>query len=124
MDGMLNEALIQYYTVYRADPRILASVQANTNWMWSQWLPASRAFKYVPADCAATGTAGPVPELNNLIVNGYAWVYAMTGDQTARSRALAAFQGGVEQSFLQGSKQFNQQYSVGWRYFGYMSGKR
>ena len=60
-----------------------------------------------------------MPELNNLIVNGYAWVYAQTGDVSYRTKADAIFAGGVRHSFLYGSKQFTQQYSVGYRYFAY-----
>ena len=122
MDGMLNEAFIQIYTHYKPDPRLLTSVQQSTNWLWSQWIPASQGFKYVPTDCPGTGDTIPVPELNNLILNGYAWVFAQTGDQSAASRSDAIFQGGIEKSFLYGSKQFNQQYTTGWRFFGYRSG--
>ena len=120
MDGMLNEALIQYHTHYRQDPRILTNVKANADWMWaSQWRPASEAFTYTPAACGTIGGAEAVPELNNLIVNGYAWVYAQTGDVSYRTKADAIFAGGVRHSFLYGSKQFTQQYSVGYRYFAY-----
>ena len=122
MDGMLNEALIQIYTHYKPDPRILTSVTQSTNWLWTQWIPASQGFKYVPTDCPGTGDTIPVPELNNLILNGYAWVFAQTGNQSAASRSDAIFQGGIEKSFLYGSKQFNQQYTTGWRFFGYRSG--
>ena len=122
MDGMLNEAFIQIYTHYKPDPRLLTSVQQSTNWLWSQWIPASQGFKYVPTDCPGTGDTIPVPELNNLILNGYAWVFAQTGDQSAASRSDAIFKGGIEKSFLYGSKQFNQQYTTGWRFFGYRSG--
>jgi hypothetical protein len=124
MDGMLNEALIQSYTYFRADPRILTSVKKSTDWLWGQWMPLAQGFKYVPLTCAVTGTSDPVPELNNLIVNGYSWIYAMTGNAIAAARADEVFTGGVQKSFLSGSKQFNQQYSTGWRHFAYRSGIR
>lgn len=120
MDGMLNEALIQYWTYYRQDPRILANVRKNVDWMWAtQWRPAAEAFTYTPVACGTIGGSEPVAELNNLIVNGFAWVYAQTGDASYRAQADAIFAGGVKHSFLYGSKQFTQQYSVGYRYFAY-----
>ncbi|MBL0169360.1 MAG: hypothetical protein IPP90_01355 [Gemmatimonadaceae bacterium] len=124
MDGMLNEALIQIYTHFRADPRIITSVQKSTQWLWTtQWVASAEGFKYVPTLCAATGGPDPVPELNNLILNGYAWLFGRNGDTVAKSRADQIFNGGVRHSFLTGSKQFNQQYSTGWRYFAYRIGK-
>lgn len=121
MDGMLNEALIQIYQLFREDSRILTAVEKNTNWLWSQWVPTAQGFKYLPAACTGVGDTAPVPELNSLIVNGYAWVYTKTRSNTAATRADAIFKGSVEKSFLYGSKQFNQQYSTSWRYFAYRS---
>lgn len=123
MDGMLNEALIQSYTYFRADPRIVTAVKNSTDWLWGQWMPLAQGFKYVPLPCTLTGTSDPVPELNNLIVNGYSWIYAMTGNAVAATRADEVFTGGVQKSFLQGTKQFNQQYTTGWRYFALRDGR-
>ena len=46
----LNEALIQYHTHYKADARILPSVQKNVAWMWGQWNATGEGFQYTPND--------------------------------------------------------------------------
>ena len=119
MDGMLNEALIQIYLHFRRDSRIVTAVEKNVEWMWTQWVPSAQGFQYVPAICEGVGGINAVPELNGLIINGYAWIYSLKKSPTVAARADAIFKGSVEKSFLTGSKQFNQHYSTSWRYFAW-----
>ncbi len=121
MDGMLNEALIQIYINFRQDPLIIQAVERNVDWLWSQWVDGGQGFRYVPKVCPGVGETNPVPELNGLIINGFAWVYSLKKNATHATRADLIFKGSVEKSFLTGSKQFNQQYSTGWRYFAWRS---
>ena len=69
--------------------------------------------------CQTEGGPQPAPDLNNLIVNGYAWVYKQTGDVTYKQRADEIFAGAVTGAWISPSKQFNQVYSSAYRYEAY-----
>lgn len=126
MDGMLNEALIQAYTHHSANTAILAAVRKSTDYLWSKWDVSKQAVWYAP-DCALNDRSNPgttiYPELNNLVVNSFAWLYAQTGDLTVRQKADSVFNGAVRGQFLYGSKQFNQHYTTSYRYFFWRSSR-
>jgi hypothetical protein len=119
--GLLHDALIRYALLFEADARILPAVRQSADVLWAQdWLAASAAFKYVGIDCPGEGGPSPAPDLNNLIVNGYAWVWKMTGDGTYRQRADAIFAGGVNaDGASNGGKWFNQEYTSSYRYLAW-----
>ncbi|HEY0972673.1 MAG TPA: Ig-like domain-containing protein [Gemmatimonadales bacterium] len=120
MSGMLNDVLASYHTYYRADPRIVDAVRRNVDWLWStQWLPGSRAFKYISAPCEGVGEGGAAPDLNLMFVTGPAWVYGQTGDSHYRDMADQIFSGGVTRGNLHGSKQFNENYYASFKYLAY-----
>ena len=52
----------------------------------------------------------PAPDLNQLVVLKFAWVFDDTGIQSYKDRAVQAFQSGVEKWWQGGMKQFNQNY--------------
>jgi len=54
-----------------------------------------------------------------LIVNGFGFVYKHTGDAAYLYRGDLVFAGGVEEGWLEGSKQFNQQYATSYKYLAY-----
>ena len=56
------------------------------------------------------------PDLNNLIVSGFGWVYRQTGDATYRTHGDQAFAASVANAWLDGTKQFNEQYTDSPRY--------
>ena len=58
-----------------------------------------------------------------LIVNGFGFVYKHTGDATYLYRGDLVFAGGVEGNWLEGSKQFNQQYASSYNYIAYTRGE-
>ena len=88
--------------------------------MWTRdWVPAKEAFMYLDGPCPGIDQEVPAPDLNNMIVNGFAWVYQQTRDTTYRNRADRVFAGGVNQAWLAGSKQFNQEYSSSFHYLAY-----
>ena len=122
MDGMLDEALIQAYTFHQANSRIPTAVQKSSEWIWSQWDVRMQGVKYAPGCPAADYNIG-IPELNNLVINSFAWSYAMSGNTTYRQRADSLFNGGIRNQFLYGSKQFNQQYTVSYRYLFWRSAR-
>jgi hypothetical protein len=119
MVGLLNDALIEYYTEFRADPRIPTAIRKSVDYMWANdWDDAAQSFVYLDGPCNGDGVA-PAPDLNNLIVNGFGWVYRRTGDRAYLDRAERIFAGAVAKAWLEGSKQFNQQYASSFRYLAY-----
>jgi hypothetical protein len=122
MIGLLNDVLIKTYEQYRADPKILALITRGTDYLWNtQWNPSRRAFSYASVDCSSkkVGGRGPAPDLNNLIVTSFGWLYKKTGDARYHVAGEQIFAGGVEQAYLTGSKQFNENYTAGFRYLDY-----
>ena len=118
MDGMLDDALIQTYTYYRADPKIVTVVKKSADYLWTQWVADAKGFKYMSKSCP-TGGEDPTADLNNLMINAFAWTYAQSHDATYKSRADQIFAGGIQGAFLYGSKQFNQHYMTSYHYLAY-----
>ncbi|HET7459452.1 MAG TPA: hypothetical protein VFJ74_17500 [Gemmatimonadaceae bacterium] len=119
MVGLQNDALIKVHAYYRADSRILPAVKRSVDYMWrTQWRPSAQGFLYLSGDCSRAGEGGmtPAPDLNNMIVSGFGWIYRQTGDTSYRTRGDEAFAAGVAKAWLDGSKQFNEQYTDSPRY--------
>jgi hypothetical protein len=117
MTGQLNDALIKTYLTYKPIPEIPAAVKRSADFLWTtQWLPTRQAFQYVSGTCAAEGNTNPGLDLNNLIVNTFAFTYGQTRDATYRDRADQVFAGAIANTSLDGSKQFNQQYTSSFLY--------
>jgi hypothetical protein len=121
MVGLLNDVLIKYSATYNADSRIPGAVQRSVDYMWtSDWNPAGRAFIYLDGPCPGYDEGQVLaPDLNNIIVTGYGWVYQQTRQTVYRDRAEAIFAGGVTQAWLDGSKQFNENYTTSYHYLRY-----
>jgi hypothetical protein len=118
MVGQLNDAFIKYNSEFTADARILGAVQKAADYMWAHdWNATSVAFVYLDGPCPGYDlNQAPAPDLNNLIVNGYSWLYQQTKNTGYRDRADQIFAGGVTQAYLTGSKQFNEEYYTSFRY--------
>lgn len=118
-NGLLYDALLRYYTLFEPDPRIPSAVKGSIDILWrDDWIPASNAFKYVGESCGPEGTASPAADLNQLILNGYAFVGKILNDATEQTRSSAVFAGGVNGRGVTGdAKHFNQQYTSSFRYF-------
>ena len=111
MVGLLNDAMIRYYTLFEADARIPGSVRRAVDYMWANdWDASKQAFRYL------TGEGEGQPDLNNLIVSGFGFVYRHTGDAAYREKGDAAFASGVAGAWYAGSKQFNEVYHNSFRY--------
>jgi len=119
MTGLMHDALIKYYTYVQADARIPPAIKKTLDWMWAtQWVSTAQGFKYV-SENMSTGTTTPTTDLNLLIVTGYGWYYQYSRDATYKTEAEAMFAGGVAGAWLDGYKQFNQNYCQGYRYLFY-----
>jgi hypothetical protein len=116
MVGLLNDALIQYHDQFEADPRILPAVKRSLDYLWDRnWNAKAQAFVYLEGPCGDNDLA-PAPDLNNLILSGFGWVYRETGDTTYRDRGDAVLAGAVKGAWLAGGKQFNQTYTTSYKY--------
>ncbi|PVE22118.1 hypothetical protein DC522_22665 [Microvirga sp. KLBC 81] len=123
MTGLLNDTLIDYYTNYKADSRILTAVKKSLDYLWTHtWDEASQSFMYVEKPNSFGEVPEPAPDLNNMISSGFGWVYKMTGDTTYKERGDKVFAGGVNGAWLEGSKQFNEQYTSSLKYLAYTLG--
>jgi hypothetical protein len=125
MNGLMNEALINYYERVNPDPRIVDLIAKNVKYIYDhEFNPATGMIRYVSADTLGSvteegETADYTADLNGLIVNGFGFVYAHTGDITFKQMGDAVFAGGVNGAGLDGSKQFNQEYETSWKYLSY-----
>jgi hypothetical protein len=120
MVGLLNDTLIQYYSNVSADPRIVQAIKSSLDYLWAHdWDPATKGFKYLDQTYGSE-PSDPAPDLNNMITSGFAFVYQMTGDATYKERGDLVFKGGVEGGWLEGSKQFNQEYTSSYKYLAMM----
>jgi len=120
MNGILNDVMIRYYERFQADSRVLASVKANVDWLWATQWRSGGSFNYQSAFCARNNS-GPSasPDLNGLQPTSFAWLYKKTGNSTYLQAADLIFSNGVQQAFLQGDKQFNQEYTQSYKYLFY-----
>jgi hypothetical protein len=74
-------------------------------------VPAEQSFRYMDGICSdPTNDLLLAPDLNMLIVNGPAFVGAKSGDRSYNAFADSIAVGAMNKAWLDGSKQFNQQY--------------
>lgn len=123
--GLLWDSLIRYYEHFEADSRIPGAIQVSAEVMWQQdWIVAEQAFKYVAISCPGEGSPTPAFDLNNLIVNGFAWTARRLNSQTWWTRADQIFAGCVNRNSPSSSaKHFNQSYSSSYRYVAWRAGR-
>jgi hypothetical protein len=106
MFGLTCEALINYYEQVKKDPRILTAIKMGLDECWERaWIEEKQSFFY-----RADNPAGAAPTLNLLVAPAYAWVFLQTGDITYRDKGDKIFAGGVKGTYLDGGKQFSQNY--------------
>lgn len=110
MAGLTATALIRYYEQIDKDKRILPALKTGADWLWTNaWREKEQAF-YYDTNSPAVG----VPDLNQLVLPLFAWTYKAGGKPQYRlDRARAIFDGGVKGAYLDGAKQFNQNYYRG-----------
>jgi hypothetical protein len=117
MFAVTCEALISYYDKVKKDPRILPAIQRGLDACWKRaWIAEQQAFFY-RADNPTEGA----PDLNLLVAPVFAWVYLQTGDTKYRDRGDRVFAGGVRGAYLDGGKQFSQNYRWSFDYVKWRS---
>jgi uncharacterized protein YjdB len=120
MVGLQNDALIKYYERHTANPAVVTTIRKAVDYLHrTSWRPASRAFTYMDVQCTGPDDQLPTPDLNMLIVNGFAFVGRQTGDRRYVAVADSVADGAVAGTWLAGSKQFNQQYYDSHQYLWY-----
>ena len=106
MVGLLAEALIKYYE-QTPDPRIPFVLTLALDQLWKRaWVERDESFYYI----SSNPSAGGAPDLNLLIAPAYAWLYKITESAVVRERADRIFNSGVDSAYLDGGKQFSQNY--------------
>ncbi len=109
MVGMANDALIKYYERLTKDPAIIATIKKSVDHIYaSSWIPSLRTFTYMDVHGCIPEGMDPSPDLNMLIVNGFAFTGAKTGAPTYIAMSDSIADGAMLGSWLPGSKQFNQ----------------
>jgi hypothetical protein len=109
MVALTAQALIRDWEQTK-DARLLPALQKAADWMWLAWIPTAGAMRYDVNPNSSTYTAPPAPDLNLIIAPVYGFLYAQTANTVARDRGDLLFAGGVTQAWLDGPKQFNQNY--------------
>jgi hypothetical protein len=119
MVALACEALIEYYDA-TGDGRVPSLIQLAADNLWQQsWDSGSGSFLYANGD--GTTTAG-YSDLNLLIVPLYGWIYQYTGDDRYRNWGDQIFTIGVTSAYLDGGKQFSQNYRWSMKYIGWRDG--
>jgi len=123
MVGLTSEALIRHFE-RTGDPRVLPALTNAAEWLWANaWRPAQQAFWYESYPFGGTDPgfypASGAPDLNMLIVPIYGWLYQQTGDKKWIDRGDLLFAGGVVGAWLDGGKQFSQNYRWSFNYLKY-----
>jgi len=103
------------------DGRILPAVTYALESLWATaWVPADQAFFYENYSLDGGLTWAVVkpgaPDLNLLGAHSFYKVYQRTGNAAFATRADAIFASGVTKAYLEGSKQFNQNYTFSFEF--------
>jgi hypothetical protein len=120
MVGLTAHALIRDWEE-TGDARLLPALRRAADWMWANaWIPSAQAMWYeFPSQglqcCQASAAA---PDLNLLIAPLYAFLYRQTGETKYRDQGDQLFAGGITGAYLNGGKQFDQNY---WWSFDYVT---
>jgi hypothetical protein len=117
MVGLTLQALMQAYDS-EPDERIPPAIDKALDGIWACcWVPFQQAFMYTNI-VAPDGSGGKetAPDLNLLIAPAFGWRYLKTGNPIFRDRGDEVFSGGVQDAYLHGIKQFNQNYMASFDY--------
>ena len=115
--GLSAEALIDYYEV-TGDPEVPPLLKLAADKMYPNpetWHEGTESMMIVE-EVGGVITRGPAPDLNLLIAPLYGWVFQQTGDVKYRDIGDRIFASGVQRAYLDGGKQFVQNYRWSFKY--------
>jgi hypothetical protein len=118
MVGLTAHALIRDWEQTH-DVRLRPALMQAAYYLWQNaWVSTNQSMRYElnPSAAGGTSTTG-APDLNLVIAPFYAWLWWQTGNPTYRDHGDQLFAGGVTRAWLDGPKQFNQNY---WWSFDYV----
>jgi hypothetical protein len=116
MVGLTAHALIRDWEQTR-DPRLGQALRTAADWLWEHaWQGRERSMFYDALN-GGTGVGTGHADLNLLIAPLYAFLYRQTGEAKYRTAGDELFGGGVDGAWIEGPKQFNQNY---WWSFDYV----
>jgi hypothetical protein len=118
MVGLSAEALIDYYEVSK-DPEVPWMLQLAADKMYGNpdtWDEKTESMMIVEEKKDGRITRGPAPDLNMMIAPLYGWVFQHTGDVKYRDIGDRLFASGVKRAYLDGGKQFTQNYRWSFKY--------
>lgn len=118
-DGLLAEALIQYYELTQ-DPRVPVAIKTMLDWIWEQaYDPVTHSFAYnsllIPPKY--------VNQQSFLIIPAYAWYWQLTGDPLYLERGDDLFAHALDVDISYSGKIFNQNYRWSFDYVRWRSGE-
>jgi hypothetical protein len=107
------------------DARLIPALQQLADFLWANaWVSSSEAMKYgLNANSTTDSSPIPSPDLNNLIAPMYGFLWAQTGDTKYRDEGDALFAGGAKYAYLDGNKQFDQNYEFSFDYVTWRSSR-
>jgi len=111
MVGLQNDALIKYYEGFVPDTSLISTIRRSIDYLRrTAWSSSQQAFGYMTGVCPNVGDPTPAVDLNMLMVAGPAFLGARTGQRQYLAFADSIADGAIRGAWLDGSKQFNQQY--------------
>lgn len=123
-DGLAAEALIEYQEMTR-DPRVLPAVESMCDWIWSKgWNPKLKEIPYnpdPPGPHCSEDCQHYVPDLTNLIVPAFAWVWNQTGDPKYQKEGDEIFSHALDTDITYSGKIFSQNFRWSFDYVKWRS---
>jgi hypothetical protein len=116
-DGLMAEALIQYYELTQ-DTRVPPAIKAMLDWLWDNAYSARvHALAYNPLEVP------PHYELvmSNLVIPAFAWYWQLTGDPLYQQRGDDLFAHALDSDISYSGKIFNQNYRWSFDYVRWRS---
>jgi hypothetical protein len=124
MMGLTSYVLIKDWEQTH-DARLIPALQQLADFLWSEaWVASAEGMKYGLNPNATTDSSPiPAPDLNNLIAPLYGFLWAQTGDTKYRDEGDALFAGAAKYAYLDGNKQFDQNYQFSFDYVAWRSAR-